>query len=222
MSLSRLLSAAFSLALLAACSTGGQLPTSALASPSNPVQSSAAPVPTPASIPSPLVIPRPTVPFLRCGTKDLEMELISVNGALSNVIGIVEVRNKSSRDCDLYGYANLQLLDAHGRAIKTQVSWSTNTYFGRAARPAIVGLPAGTAAITPDHPVAGHAYIPIIWGDSAAQCVKSAQFKVTPPGAATSLVIAAFPPGGGSGEVLICSGGSVTINPTRAAMAPPS
>lgn len=106
--------------------------------------------------------------------------------------------------------------------MSARVSWSTETYFGTAPAAAIVGLPAGTAAITPDHPVAGHAYIPIIWGDSAAQCVKPAQFKVTPPGAATSLVIAAFPPGGGSGEVWICSGGSVIINPTRAAMAPPS
>ena len=222
MSLLRLLCGAFSLALLAACTTGAQPPTSALASPTNSVQPSAATTPSPVNSASPLVIPRPTVPFLRCATKDLEMRLIGVYGAASNVIGIVEVRNKSSHDCDLYGYAKLQLLDAHGRALQTQVSWSTETYFGRAARPAIVGLPAGTAAITPDHPVAGHAYIPIIWGDSAAQCVKPAQFKVTPPGAATSLVIAAFPPGGGSGEVWICSGGSVIINPTRAAMAPPS
>jgi hypothetical protein len=222
MSLSRLLSAAFSLALLAACSTGGQPPTSALASPSNPVQSSAAPVPTPASIPPPLVIPRPTVPFVRCDTKELEMQLISVNGAASNVLAIVEVRNKSTHDCDLYGYAGLQLLDARGRPLSTRVSWSTDTYFGTAPAAAIVGLPAGTAAITPDHPVAGHAYIPIVWGDSAAQCAKPTQFKVTPPGAATSLVIAAFPPGAGPGEVWICLGGSVIINPTRAAMAPPS
>ena len=148
------------------------------------------------------------------------MRLISVNGALGNVLGIVEVRNKSSLACALYGYAGIQLLDARGHALPTQVSWSTETYFGRAPRPAIVELPPGTAAITPDRPIPGHAYIPIIWGDRPAQCVKPAQFKVTPPGAATSLVISAFPPGsGGSGGVVICSGGSVTINPARAAMA---
>lgn len=203
-----------SVALLAACTTGGQPSTSALTSPPSAVPSSAATTRTPVSTPPPLVIPRPTVPFVRCDTKDLEMQLISLNGALSNELAIVELRNKSSHDCDLFGYADLQLLDARNRPLPTHVNWSRESYFGTAPAPAIVGLPAGTAEISPDRPIPGHAYIPIIWGESAEQCVKVAQFGITPPSATTSIVVSVSATSPASEYVLICLGGSVTINPT--------
>jgi hypothetical protein len=162
------------------------------------------------------------MPFLRCDTGDLEMQLISVNPALGNVIGILEVRNRSSHNCDLYGYAGLQLLDAHGRPLPTEVFRSTNTYFGHAPAEAIVGLPARTVEITPDHPVPGHAYIPIIWNDVQEPCSDAAQLKVTPPDAFTSLVISVTPAGSTPGFLIVCSGGTVIVNPTRAAVAPPT
>ena len=202
MGLPRLLSGAFAVVLLSACTISGQPPVTALSSPTRPSQS-----------------PPPTdVPFLRCDTKDLEMQVIGTNGAASNVIAIIEVRNKSSHDCDLYGYAGLQLLDAHGGPLPTQVSWSNESYFGTVPAATIVRLPADTVQISADRPVPGHAYIPIIWGDSSGNCEGVGQFRVTPPGATTSTVVSASSPGGGQGVAIICSGGFVIINPTRAAI----
>jgi hypothetical protein len=220
--LRRLTSGAFLVAMLAACSSGGA-PIAAV-TPTPPVQASpqasTSPVvsPSPIASPSPprLVIPRPTVPFVRCDTKDLEMRLIFIGAAAGNVGGLIEVRNKSSRNCDLYGYAGLQLLDARGRPLPTGVIWSDSSYiFGANLVTAVIGLPAGTIQITPQRPVPGHAYIPISWGDVQAPCSSAAKLRVTPPDAFTSLVISAIPPGSGSGLTIFCSG--VIVNPTRAA-----
>lgn len=144
------------------------------------------------------------------------MRLIFIGAAAGNVGALIEVRNKSSRNCDLYGYAGLQLLDARGRPLPTGIVWSDSSYiFGANLVTAVVGLPAGTVPITSDRPVPGHAYIPISWGDVQAPCSSAAQLRVTPPDAFTSLVISAVPPGGGAGLTIFCSG--VIVNPTRAA-----
>jgi len=116
--LTSLLSVAFAAALFTACSSGG--------APAN--ARVATPPPIAAGTPSPLVIPSPTIPFLRCDTADLEMQLIHVGVGLGNVGGLIEARNKSSRDCDLYGYAGVQLLDSIGRPLPTKVIWSTSSY----------------------------------------------------------------------------------------------
>lgn len=145
------------------------------------------------------------------------MRLIFVGAGLGNVGGLIEVRNKSSRDCDLYGYAGLQLLDARGRPVPTSVSWSNRSYmFGPNQLESVIGLPAGTAQITPDHPVPGHAYIPISWNDVPEPCSSAAQLKVTPPDASSSLT-STIAPGAAAGLMSFCSGGEVIVNPTRAA-----
>lgn len=144
------------------------------------------------------------------------MQLIFVGVALGNVGGIIEVRNKSSRDCDLYGYAGLQLLDAAGRAVPIEVIWADNSYiFGANLAKNVIALPAGTVPITADRPIPGHAYIPISWSDVELPCSTPAAFKVTPPDASTSLIISSIPPGGGPAFPSVCS--AVTVNPTRAA-----
>lgn len=222
MRLMSLVCGAFSVVLLLGCSSGG--PPTAAVTPTQAVQASPSPSTAPVGSPSPiaspspprLVIPKPTVPFVRCDTKDLEMRLIVIGAAAGNVGGLIEVRNKSSRNCDLYGYAGLQLLDARGRPLPTGITWSDSSYiFGGNLGVAVIGLPAGTVPITPERPVPGHAYIPISWSDVLEPCSSAAQLRVTPPDAFTSLVISAVPPGGGSGLTIFCSG--VTVNPTRAA-----
>src|SRR5882762_6215688 len=126
---SSLLSGAVSLALMGACATSPQPPTGALASATS----------------SPLAIPSPTVPFVRCDTTNLEMQLIFVGAGLGNVGALIEVRNKSTRDCDLRGYAGLQLLDAVGRPVQQSVVWSDTSYiFGANQVEDVIGLPAGT------------------------------------------------------------------------------
>jgi hypothetical protein len=208
--LTGLLSVAFAAALFTACSSGGAPANARISTPS----------PIAAGTPSPLVIPSPTIPFLRCDTVDLEMQLIHVGVGLGNVGGLIEARNKSSRDCDLYGYAGVQLLDSIGRPLPTKVIWSTSSYiFGVDQVEVVVGLPAGTVPINPDRPVPGHAYLPISWNEVQEPCSEAAKLKVTPPDAYNSLVISASPAGGAPGVMYFCSGGTVIINPTRAAQA---
>lgn len=222
------------MALLAACTTGATPPVAARPSLTPVVQTSPEPTSNPISSPpptahpsqSPFAIPSPTMPFVRCDTPDLEMRLISEQAAAGNISGTIEVRNKSQHGCDLYGYAGLQMLDAHGRRVQTHVIWSTTSFFLQSpAVEAVVGLPAGTALISearhdPQHPtpeVPGHAYIPLSWNDVVEPCSNAAQLQVTPPDASRSLVISGVPP---AGLVLteICSGGTIYINPTRVAV----
>ncbi|HVC75693.1 MAG TPA: DUF4232 domain-containing protein [Candidatus Micrarchaeaceae archaeon] len=225
MRLSSLLPGLLTVALMSACTTGQHAPTSAVASPTQTAAAVVAPSPvvnspSPAAVasPRPLVIPTPTFPFFRCDTSALEMRLVFVGAGLGNVGGLIEVRNKSSRNCDLYGYAGVQLLDAHGRAVATPGTWSDSSYIFGANQPEkVIGLPAGTAQITGDRPVPGHAYIPISWGDAQAPCSTAAQFRVTPPDAFSPLVISAAPVVGVASLMRFCSGGLLIVNPTRTA-----
>jgi uncharacterized protein DUF4232 len=159
------------------------------------------------------------MPFVRCDTAGLEMQLIKVGAATGNIGGIIEIRNNSNRDCDLYGYAGMQLLDAAGQPLATKVVWSATSFFvPTPAVEEVVGLPAGTAPITPDRPIPGHAYIPFSWDDVLEPCSDAAQLKVTPPDSTTSIVIRAVAPGGSQSLMLVCSGGTLVVNPTRAAV----
>ena len=153
------------------------------------------------------------------------MRLIDRGAAAGNAAATIEVRNRSHRNCDLYGYAGLQLLDAQGRPLPTDAIWSTTSFFLESpAVEAVVGLPAGTApigaaALDPQHqpaPVPGHAYIPLSWGDGSGPCSKAAELRVTPPDAFASLVISAVVPGS-SAPIYVCAGGTIIVNPTRVA-----
>jgi hypothetical protein len=181
---------AFSVSAMAACSPGGQPPAVA------------------------------GTPFLPCHTSDLEMQLIKVGAAAGNIGATIEVRNQSQRDCDLYGYALLQLEDAAGRPLPTHVIWSISSFFLQSpASEEVVALPAGTPAITSDRPVPGHAYIPLSWNDVQAPCSEASLLRMTPPDSDTSLVINAGT-AGSPGTLEVCSDGTVFVNPTRAAESP--
>jgi Protein of unknown function (DUF4232) len=179
----------------------------------------AKPAPTPpAATGSPLAIPPPTMPFVRCDVPALEMQLIKVGAATGNVAGVIEVRNKSGKDCDLYGYAGVEWLDAAGASLPTRASWSKTSFFINGQAPEeVVGLPAGTPPINPLAPVPGHAYIPLSWNDVVAPCVSPVRIRITPPDARDSVVIDAAPPGTTPGQLDVCSNGAVTVNPTRVA-----
>jgi hypothetical protein len=147
------------------------------------------------------------------------MRLTSEQAAAGTIYATIEIRNRSQHDCDLYGFAGLQLLDARGRPLPTRAIWSKTSFFqGSPAVEAVIGLPAGTppistAAVDPQHPippVIGHAYIPLRWNDVLEPCSHAAKLRITPPDAFTALVISA--------TMSACSGGTVYINPTRTAV----
>jgi uncharacterized protein DUF4232 len=99
------------LVTLTCCSGGGVQPAGGKAGPTRP-----------AATGSPPLIPSPTLPFVRCDVPALEMQLIKVGVATGNVGGVVEVRNKSAKDCDLYGYAGVEWLDAAGGSLPTKAT----------------------------------------------------------------------------------------------------
>lgn len=173
--------------------------------------------PSTSSSPSPLAIPSPTMPFVRCDTGDLEMQLIGEGAAAGSVKASIEVRNKSNRDCDLYGYSGIQLLNAFRQPLPTNVIWSKEAFFLTTPAVAeVVGLPSGTPPMTPNRPIPGHAYIPISFNDVLEPCSEASLLKVTPPDASTSLVISTGPPSM-PGYMTVCSGGALVVNPIRAA-----
>jgi hypothetical protein len=81
----------------------------------------------------------------------------------------------------------------------------------------VVALPPGTGPISPGQPVAGHAYFDMSWDDVLPPCVVAGQLRVTPPDSYQSLTIGATPPGGFAGQMTVCSGGSLNVQPVRPA-----
>jgi hypothetical protein len=164
--------------------------------------------------PSPLAIPAPVTPFIRCDTPALDMAFFVIGAAGGSVRGVIEVRNRSARSCDLYGYVGLQLRDGLGRPLHTHVKWSTDNFFLTSpAAEMVVGLPPNTSLIT-GSPVAGHAYIPLGWNEVQPPCVIPWQIEITPPDANSSVFIQTGPVGE---QTSICSDGYVVVNPVQPA-----
>ncbi len=172
--------------------------------------------------PSPpaLVIPTPQGPFRRCEVSQLEAQLISIGAAAGNVQAIIELRNRSAAECDLYGYAGIQLLDSGGQPLPTRVRWTTSSFFPPETPLSVVALPPDTSPITSSRPTAGHAYIAMSWDDVVAPCEFPSQLMLTPADSYQSITISATPPGGTAGQLTVCSGGSLSVKPVRPAMNP--
>jgi len=147
----------------------------------------------------------------------LEAQLIRVGAAAGNLEGIVELRNRSGAECDLIGYAGIQLLDTEGRPLPTKVRWATSSFFPPDTPVSAVALPSDTGPITASQPVPGHAYIAISWDDVQPPCEMAGQLKLTPPDSNESLTIGVTWPGVSPGQLTVCSGGNVVVKPVRPA-----
>lgn len=144
--------------------------------------------------------------FTRCDMPALEMTLTSGGVAAGSVRSAIDVRNTSSRECGLYGYTGLELLDAAYRPLPSRIRWSTTSFFRPTpAVPEVVHLASGA-----------HAYIPMGWTDMGDPCEEVVWLRVTPPGARTSTLVRAGGPTG-AGYVSICMGGAVTVMPIQSA-----
>lgn len=179
------------------------------------------PAATPAApVVPPLVIPTPQGSFHRCEVGQLEGQLIRVGAAAGNIEGIVELRNRSGAECDLYGYAGIQLLDSEGRPLPTKVRWTTSSFFPPDTPVSAVALPPDTGPITASRPVPGHAYIALSWNDVQPPCEMAGQLKVTPPDSYEAINIAVTMPGASPGQLIVCSGGTLVVKAVRPAMNP--
>jgi len=172
------------------------------------------------AVPAPPVISTPQGTFNQCEVDQLEAQVIRVGAAAGHIEGIVELRNRSGAECDLIGYAGIQLLDAEGRPLPTKVQWTTRSFFPPDTPVSAVALPSGTGPITPGQPVPGHAHIAISWDDVQPPCEMAAQLKLTPPDSHQSITIPVTPPGLSSGHLTVCSGGSLLVKPVRPAANP--
>ena len=149
----------------------------------------------------------------RCHPSQLIVR-IGHEGAAAGHIGVeVRFQNVSARACTLYGYPGLQMLDAAGRPLPTEV------HRGRAYT-----VPNVAERLVTLRPRAGAAF-DAGWDDATGygrkQCPTSTRVLITPPDAYQSIKIAwrIQPYGGGSVQHLRC--GQITVSPvfatTRAA-----
>lgn len=166
----------------------------------------------PSPTPSPLVIPSPKAPFVFCQANDLSMSFFVIGVAGGSVRAMIEVRNISSRDCDLYGYAGLQFLDSKRRPLPAHVIWTRNNFWSSDPEPEnVVAVPAGTPRITGDQ-VAGHAYIPLWWSDVTPPYTNPSVIAVTPPGSDQPVFTQEL-----NGVTDIGNDGTINVNPARPA-----
>ena len=149
-----------------------------------------APMPSgePASAPAPVSTPtagptgsatNPAPPTIyRCDTSDLSAGLGEALGAGGQSSRYFLLTNVSDHPCGLIGYPGLQMLDANGAALATQVSrWGTKW-------PTVILQPGGVASFE------------VIWQNGFGyatpppSCAFPARIEVTPPNAYTSLAVA--------------------------------
>ena len=140
-----------------------------------------------------------------CDTASLEMALAGGGVAAGTVRAYIELRNISGGECEVFGYLKLDLLDLEGRPVPARIEQSSNDLS--------LQTPAPFAAVA--LPVHGRAYAPLRWYDAAEPCVTVYKLRITPPGSTGAAVIRVGPDA--FANVVICSGGLVTMNPVRAA-----
>ncbi len=153
-----------------------------------------------------------------CVASQLDMQLIFVGYATGNAEGIVDIRNRSTRDCQLHGYPTVQLVDARGDPLPTHAIQTTTSFFRpHAASTVVVTLSTGSQPLSIDRPIAGHAYIDMSWGDSQPPCEQPSSFVITPPGGNGAIVVSATPPTGGAPGLYMCGAGAIGILPIQSA-----
>src|SRR5437660_1444512 len=140
-----------------------------------------------------------------CDTASLEMGLVDRGVAAGTARAAIELRNSSQRECELYGYLKLELLDLEGRPVPARIEQSSTDLF----------LSTPTPFATVALPVHGRAYASLRLSDGAEPCVTFYKLGVTPPGSGESAVIRVGPDA--FANVTTCSGGLVVMNPIRAA-----
>ncbi|HEY3941003.1 MAG TPA: DUF4232 domain-containing protein [Acidimicrobiales bacterium] len=139
-----------------------------------------------------------------CQVAQLDVVPQEGSGAAGTIELSVELTNHSTTSCSLFGYPGMQLLDASGNDLPTDVIRGGGPPFPVAAAnqgPTTVVLGAGQSAAFSlsysDVPVGGE-----------TSCPTSAHALVTPPGDLTSATVAL--------TIAPCGGGTVHVSPVYA------
>ena len=144
----------------------------------------------------------------RCFSKQLAVKLGQAGVALGHAGQVVSLRNTSRTTCTLSGYPGLQMLNAAGHPIRTQVLHGI-AYTVPSVRERVVTLAPGGAASFDLGYDDGTGY-------GNERCPTSSRVEITPPSADTPITISwrIQPFGGGSIAHLRC--GQITVSPVFA------
>jgi hypothetical protein len=148
--------------------------------------------------------PAPSGPA-NCQTGQLQASRLATAAAAGNIVVTYGLHNVSDRACTLFGYPGLQMTDASGHALPTQVSHGGSYTFG-AETPAPVLLSTQAEASF----YLGYSDVA---SGSGMSCPQSARLEITPPNETGAITI--------TDQIAPC-GGAVTVSPVHAGTAPPS
>jgi hypothetical protein len=130
---------------------------------------------------------------------------LTTSAAAGHVAVTYGLSNASAVACTLFGYPGVQMLDASGRPIPTQVSHG-GSYTFPVETPMVVTLPPGGQASF----FLGYADVP---SGTETSCPQSARLALTPPGSTGTVQLA--------DQIAPCGGGAVAVSPVHAGTAPP-
>jgi hypothetical protein len=130
---------------------------------------------------------------------------VASSAAAGNIAVTYGLSNASAVACTLFGYPGVQMLDASGRPIPTQVSHG-GSYTFPVETPRVVTLSPGAQASF----FLGYTDVP---SGTEMSCPQSARLNITPPGSTGTVQLA--------DQIAPCGGGAVTVSPVHAGSAPP-
>jgi hypothetical protein len=130
---------------------------------------------------------------------------VASSAAAGNIAVTYGLSNASPVACTLFGYPGVQMLDASGRPIPTQVSHG-GSYTFPVETPSVVTLSPGAQASF----FLGYTDVP---SGTEMSCPQSARLNITPPGSTGTVQLA--------DQIAPCGGGAVTVSPLHAGTAPP-
>jgi hypothetical protein len=140
-----------------------------------------------------------------CQASQLRASRVASSAAAGHIAVTYGLTNASAATCTLFGYPGLQMLDASGRPIPTQVSHGGSFTFP-VETPMLVTMSAGAQASF----FLGYADVP---SGNETSCPQSARLDITPPGSTGTVQLA--------DQIAPCGRGSVTVSPVHAGTAPP-
>jgi hypothetical protein len=165
--------------------------TSAFAQPASPpIQVPAASVPTPV----------PVVASRACTARDLEVSVVSSEGAAGTILDTLQLTNTSNVACTVQGFVTVHMFDAGGIDVTTK-DVPGGGILNRPPDPDPIALAPGESSP-----------FGIAWSDvpvgSETSCPAAAMLGVTPPGDFTELPVAL--------DLAPCGGGTIDVGGLRA------
>jgi Protein of unknown function (DUF4232) len=135
-----------------------------------------------------------------CQPSQLSMAVGQGSGAAGTIAESIVMTNTSTTTCTMFGYPGMQLLDANGNALPTNVVRGGATFLSAAANqsPSTVTLAPGKVASF------GLVYSDVPVGTQTS-CPTSAKSEITPPNDTAFAVIAL--------AISPCNGGTVHVSP---------